>query len=210
MCPISEKAADYCESIYLYLHKLGFQAEIDRSQGAINKKVRNAQIAQWNYILVAGEDEMKSCTVDVRTRDTKRHGKKRIDELVKMLDAEKPMPAKQYDAFYANAFDPAKHFKDDNVSGGAQAQAQQQPVAVAGAAANGSSDRNFSKKLDEIEQELACGAQWLSGGNMPGADDAEAFKVVANQRPDPRVYPHAFSWYATVSKFSPEKQAAWK
>lgn len=40
--PISEKAADYCESVYLYLHKLGFEAAIDRSSGQINKKVRNA------------------------------------------------------------------------------------------------------------------------------------------------------------------------
>ncbi len=45
---------------------------------------------------------------------------------------------------------------------------------------------------------------------MPGAVDAEAFKIVANQRPDPRVYPNAFSWYAMVSKFSPDRQAAWK
>jgi threonyl-tRNA synthetase len=29
--PISEKAADYCESVYLYLHKLGFECSIDRS-----------------------------------------------------------------------------------------------------------------------------------------------------------------------------------
>lgn len=43
--PISEKAADYCESVYLYLHKMGFEAAIDRSAGQINKKVRNAQLA---------------------------------------------------------------------------------------------------------------------------------------------------------------------
>ena len=41
--------------------------------------VRNAQLAQWNYILVAGEEEMQSGTVDVRTRDTERHGKMRVD-----------------------------------------------------------------------------------------------------------------------------------
>lgn len=42
VCPISEKSYDYCESIYLYLHKLGYECELDQSQGSINKKVRNA------------------------------------------------------------------------------------------------------------------------------------------------------------------------
>ena len=45
VCPISEKAADYCESVYLYFHKLGYEADIDRSSGQINKKIRNAQLA---------------------------------------------------------------------------------------------------------------------------------------------------------------------
>ncbi len=42
VCPISEKSQDYAESVYLYLHKLGYEADVDRSQGSINKKVRNA------------------------------------------------------------------------------------------------------------------------------------------------------------------------
>jgi len=37
---------------------------------------------------VAGEDEMKAGTVDVRTRDNKRHGKFRIDDLAKKLEKE--------------------------------------------------------------------------------------------------------------------------
>ncbi len=119
VCPISEKAVEYCESVYLYLHKLGYQVEIDRSQGQINKKVRNAQISQWNYILVAGEDEMSAGLVDVRTRDNKRHGKKRIDELVKMLEAEEPEPAKKFAEFYKKAFNPSKFFKDSADGAGA-------------------------------------------------------------------------------------------
>lgn len=58
---------------------------MDRSQGQINKKIRNAQLAQWNYILVAGEDEMAQGLVDVRTRDNKRHGKIRVDLVAEML-----------------------------------------------------------------------------------------------------------------------------
>ena len=80
VCPISEKAMDYCESVYLYLHKQGFMAELDRSQGNIKKKIRNAQLAQFNYILVAGEDEMHEGMVNVRTREMKILGKMRVDK----------------------------------------------------------------------------------------------------------------------------------
>ena len=113
VCPISEKALDYCESVYLYLHKLGYECEVDRSSGNIQKKVRNAQIAQWNYILVAGEDEMKAGTVDVRTRDNKRHGKIRVPKVADILAAEIPVQSSKFDNFYKNAFNPADYYDDD-------------------------------------------------------------------------------------------------
>jgi len=31
VCPISEKALEYCESVQLYFHKLGYEAVLDRS-----------------------------------------------------------------------------------------------------------------------------------------------------------------------------------
>ena len=41
------------------------------------------------------------------------------------------------------------------------------------------SERNFSAKLSEIEDQLlSSGAQWLSGANSPGAADAEAIEEV--------------------------------
>jgi len=104
--PISEKAADYCESVYLYLHNKGFDAAIDRSQGQINKKVRNAQLAQWNYILVAGEEEMRTGTVDVRTRDEKRHGKLRVNTLVDMFNDHYPKPPQKFHDKYAKMWNP--------------------------------------------------------------------------------------------------------
>ena len=38
VCPISEKSFEYANSIYLYFHKLGYEAEVDKTQGSINKK----------------------------------------------------------------------------------------------------------------------------------------------------------------------------
>ena len=78
-------------------------------------------------------------------------------------------------------------------------------------AANGMSERNFSEKLTEIENTLRdSGAQWLSGETSPGAADADAIEAVRGQLPDPRAQPHAYAWYAMVSKFRPEKLASMK
>ena len=48
----------------------------------LNKMVREAQLAQYNYILVVGADEEKNGTASVRTRDNAQHGSKPVDELI--------------------------------------------------------------------------------------------------------------------------------
>ena len=113
VCPISEKAMEYCESVYLYFHKLGYIAELDRTRGDIKRRIRNAQLAQYNYILVAGEDEMKDGTVNVRTREMKILGKIRVDKVAQMFKAESPGPAQAYENFYQKAFDPVAFFGED-------------------------------------------------------------------------------------------------
>lgn len=113
VCPISDKALDYCESVYLYLHNQGFQCKLDTSSGSINKKVRNAQLAQWNYILVAGEKEMETGTVDVRLRDGKDGGERigvwRIDDLAKHLHTLNPAPSQSHTDFYKKMWNPANY-----------------------------------------------------------------------------------------------------
>lgn len=81
VCPISEKFMPYCKSVYLYLHRLGYQVEVDESSHTLNKKIRTNQLEQWNFILVAGAEEADAGQVDIRTRENKRMGKMRVDEL---------------------------------------------------------------------------------------------------------------------------------
>ena len=45
--------------------------ELDVSNGTLNKKIRNAQLAQFNYIVVVGEKEEKNKTVNLRDREKK-------------------------------------------------------------------------------------------------------------------------------------------
>ena len=40
--PISEKANEYCKSVQLYYHQLGYDCELYKGEGSVNKKIRNA------------------------------------------------------------------------------------------------------------------------------------------------------------------------
>jgi len=57
----------------------------------LKKKIRNGEIAQYNFILVVGEEELQSRSVNVRNRDdigTKAKGEKEpLDEIAKKLVA---------------------------------------------------------------------------------------------------------------------------
>lgn len=46
--------------------------------------MREAQLSQYNYILVVGEEEQKARTVNVRTRDNIVHGMHQLEDLVKV------------------------------------------------------------------------------------------------------------------------------
>ena len=45
-------------------------------------QIRDAQLAQFNYILVVGEIEEAHKTVNVRTRDNEVHGEKSLEDLL--------------------------------------------------------------------------------------------------------------------------------
>lgn len=51
------------------VRKAGFHVDADCSDRKMQKKVREAQLDQYNYILVVGSDEAAAGTVNVRTRD---------------------------------------------------------------------------------------------------------------------------------------------
>jgi threonyl-tRNA synthetase len=39
--PVSKKYEEYCQSVYLYLHKQGYQVETDFTNAQLPKKIRN-------------------------------------------------------------------------------------------------------------------------------------------------------------------------
>lgn len=67
--PIAAAYDEYAEEVRQMLHNAGLYAETDLSDVTLNKKIRNAEIAQWNFIFVVGEQERAGQSVNVRNRD---------------------------------------------------------------------------------------------------------------------------------------------
>lgn len=87
--PISEKSREYAEEVRVAIRKAGFFVEADVRDAKMQKKVRDAQLAHWNYILVVGEEEAKNTTVNVRTRDNVVHGEHTLANLLRVLQLER-------------------------------------------------------------------------------------------------------------------------
>lgn len=84
--PVGPTCEEYAEKVRQDFHKSGFMSDVDVDPGCtLNKKIRNAQLAQYNFILVVGEKEKTSNTVNVRTRDNKVHGERSVEECIERL-----------------------------------------------------------------------------------------------------------------------------
>ena len=86
--PITEDNFEYCVQARQQVHDAGFYVDCELSSKQFKKKIRESQLAQYNYILVVGAEEMKEGTVNVRTRDNKVHGTMSIAELIEKMKRE--------------------------------------------------------------------------------------------------------------------------
>jgi threonyl-tRNA synthetase len=82
IAPIDLKYVDYAYKVQQLIHDAGYYVDVDDSSRTFNKKVREAQVAQYNYILVVGQQEMEANTVNVRTRENEVQGVISIDDLL--------------------------------------------------------------------------------------------------------------------------------
>eukprot|EP01071_Lankesteria_metandrocarpae_P006975 Lankesteria_metandrocarpae@DN4541_c0_g1_i1.p1 len=69
LCPVSEHFQHYARWVSETIVNHGYDSTVDESNRTINKKIREAQLQQYNFILVVGEKEEGNMTVTVRERD---------------------------------------------------------------------------------------------------------------------------------------------
>ena len=86
--PVGEAFVDYAEDVFVEMKKHGIRVKLDDSSDSLSKKIRNAETAHINYILVVGEQEKKSGTLAVRNYKTKEQTTENITNFVARIQQE--------------------------------------------------------------------------------------------------------------------------
>lgn len=76
---------DYAHEVKHELFCAGFDIDVSDSTKTLNKKIREGQLAQYNFILVVGASEQESRSVNIRTRDNVVHGVKTLTDTIAMF-----------------------------------------------------------------------------------------------------------------------------
>nr|XP_045002163.1 threonine--tRNA ligase 2, cytoplasmic isoform X1 [Jaculus jaculus] len=84
--PVGPTCEHYALQVSNAFFEEGFMTDVDLDDSCtLNKKIRNAQLAQYNFILVVGEKEKINNAVNVRTRNNKIHGEISIASAIDKL-----------------------------------------------------------------------------------------------------------------------------
>ncbi|MGR3912485.1 MAG: threonine--tRNA ligase [Candidatus Rhabdochlamydia sp.] len=86
---VADRHLDAALSMQKKITESGFICDIDDSSESMNKKVRNAQLLQINYMITIGDKEMENKTLSLRTRDNVLHGEMSLDLFLKQIHEEK-------------------------------------------------------------------------------------------------------------------------
>ena len=85
---LNDSVNNYAKEVYDGLFDAGFRVEIDTRNESIGKKVREASIDKFNYIVTVGENEEKDKLVAVKKRDSKEIVNLKLDEFISQLNEE--------------------------------------------------------------------------------------------------------------------------
>ncbi|KAJ1656735.1 threonyl-tRNA synthetase [Dispira simplex] len=67
--PVTGVIFEYAREVREACHNAGLTVDVDLSDSTLNKKIRNAEIAQYNFVVVVGAEEQTTMSVNVRNRD---------------------------------------------------------------------------------------------------------------------------------------------
>ena len=85
---ISERNNKFGEEILKKLKENNIRVELDDRNETLSKKVREAQLQRFNYILTIGDKEEENKTLAIRTRDGKVKFKVKIEDFIKEIKEE--------------------------------------------------------------------------------------------------------------------------
>ncbi|XP_061838903.1 threonine--tRNA ligase 1, cytoplasmic [Nerophis lumbriciformis] len=84
--PVGSSCESAAKQVLHRFREAGFMADLnDDTSATLSKKIRSAQLAQYNYVLVVGDQERESGTVSVRSRGGKQLGRRPVEEVLMSL-----------------------------------------------------------------------------------------------------------------------------
>lgn len=82
---VADRHLDFSEEVKKQIHAKGLLCTIDATHESVSKKVREAQMAQVNYMLTIGDKECENKTITVRTRNNNVVGEMKVDEFLEKV-----------------------------------------------------------------------------------------------------------------------------
>lgn len=87
--PVHEALNEYAESVRDRMNAAGFYVDVDLSGNTLKKMIRSAQVSQYNYIMVVGQDEKANDTLSMRKRDEEEEVRgTKVDDVIAKMKAE--------------------------------------------------------------------------------------------------------------------------
>jgi len=201
--PVANNFNDYAKYVADTLQTFGFFAEVDTSSNTLPKKVRNAQIAQWNYAAIVGEQEEANFSVNLRSRDEKAViGDFTLQAFVEKLKAEAEPSSKKFNEWSSYKgkmpVSPASASSTAAVASNGSADAKKAPTAKDKPKATASAPKAGG------DEDFLADHPYL-GGFAPSKKDAEVFSSL---RDVPKT-PNFARWYEHISSFSAKEKESW-
>ncbi|MBS3143456.1 hypothetical protein J4446_01080 [Candidatus Woesearchaeota archaeon] len=85
---ITERNKDFANKVFEKLKDENLRVEIDDRNETINKKVRDAQMQRYNYIITIGDKESEKKKLAIRTRDNKVKFDVDMEDFIKQIKKE--------------------------------------------------------------------------------------------------------------------------
>ncbi len=85
---VADRHQEYAHQIASEIKKAGFLCDVDDTSESVNKKIRNAQLLQYNYMLTVGDKEFEKRTINLRTRDNIVHGELELKDFISTIEKE--------------------------------------------------------------------------------------------------------------------------
>jgi threonyl-tRNA synthetase len=85
---VADRHKEYAHQIAAEIKKAGFLCDVDDTSESVNKKIRNAQLMQYNYMLTVGDKEFEKRTINLRTRDNVVHGELELKDFIATIEKE--------------------------------------------------------------------------------------------------------------------------